>query len=44
MERIAGENCLDAEHAGAGEFSFPGGFGLEGLDHPRDAGAIVFGP
>ena len=44
MERIVRENRLDAEHGGIGAFSFPGGFGLEGLDHPRDAGAIVFGP
>jgi len=42
MERIARENRLDADHRGAGTLSIPGGFGLKGLDHLRDAGAIDF--
>jgi hypothetical protein len=30
MEWIAGENRFDSEHAGAGAFSFPRCFGLDG--------------
>ena len=41
MERIAGENRLDSEHAGAGAFSFPRCFGLDGFDHLRDASRLL---
>jgi hypothetical protein len=42
MERIARENRPDAEHGGAGMFSFPRGFGLDGLDQLRDTRSIDF--
>ncbi len=42
MERIAGKNGFGSEHAGAGAFSFPRSFGLDGFDHLHVPGPIDF--